>query len=320
MTLTYKDVNKAYERIKDWVVRTPLEHSFYLNNPERDVFFKLETMQPVKNFKLRGAMNKLLSLNEQEKEQGVAAISSGNHGASVSYGAKLLGMKSATIIVPETTPNSKVEKIKYFGGKVLQFGQNYDECHVKGEEYIKEHNLVKIDSYYDDPLIYAGQGTIAVEILEQNPDIDTIVIPVGGGGLLTGNAVAAKAIKPSIRVIGVQTAACPALIKSYEDNVFYDKYPNESSICDALVGGIGKLCYEMARDYVDEFVAVPESSIRRAVSFMAKEEKYIAEPGSCTTIAAVQDFPEIIGNGKVALIISGANIDGDLLTELLNEY
>lgn len=325
MTFNYDDVKAAYDRIKKYVPDTPLEKSFYLerlknidsSKGSRNYYFKLESFQRVKSFKIRGALNKMLTLNDDEIAKGVACISSGNHGSSVSYAASLLGIKNAKVIVPETTPQSKIDKIRYYGSDVLLMGKNYDEAHALGMSYIKEHGMTYIDAYYDDVLIYSGQGTIAIEILTQNPEIDTIIVPIGGGGLITGIAVAAKTIKPSIRIIGVQTQACPAMIKSYEDEVFYSEYPCEDSLCDSLIGGIGALSFKMAKDYVDDFIAVSENSIASAVSFMAREEKYIVEAGSCTTVAAVMDFAERIGGREIALVLSGGNIDGDVLEKLL---
>ncbi|MMZ49756.1 L-threonine dehydratase catabolic TdcB [compost metagenome] len=320
MTFSYEHVKNAYNRIKNHVKKTPLEESFYLGDDNRKYFFKLESLQRAKSFKIRGALNKMMTLTEEEKSCGVAAISSGNHGSSVSYAASILGIENVIIIVPQTTPQSKIDKIKYFGAEVMQIGKNYDEAHALGMEYISEHGLTYIDAYYSDPEIYGGQGTVAIEILEQNQDIDTIVVPIGGGGLITGIAVAAKSIKPSIRIIGVQTEACPAMLKSYEDNIFYEEYPNEESLCDALIGGVGKLSYEMARYYVDDFIAVSERSIAQAVSFMAKEEKYIVEAGSATAVAAITDHKERIGGRNVALVLTGGNIDGDVLTKILSQY
>ena len=320
MGFDYNEVKEAYERIKSYVRKTPLEESFYLGTEDQKVFFKLESFQRAKSFKIRGALNKMLTLSPEEIERGVATISSGNHGSSVSYAASLLGIKNAKVIVPETTPQSKVDKILYFGSEAMLMGKNYDEAHALGMQFIEDNGMTYIDAYYDDPKIYGGQGTIAIEILEQNPQIDTIVVPIGGGGLITGIAVAAKAIKPEIRIVGVQTENCPAMIKAYEDNVFYEEYPCEDSICDSLIGGIGALSYQMAKDYVDEFIAVSEETVGKAVSFMAKHEKYIVEAGSCVTVAALMDHRDRIGGKNVALVLSGGNIDGALLTELMNKY
>lgn len=320
MAFGFWEVQEAYQRIRPYVRRTPLEESFYLGDGRRRYFFKLESFQRAKSFKIRGAVNKLLTLTPQEAGRGVATISSGNHGSSVSYAASLLGIQNAVVIVPETAPRSKIDKIRYFGAEVLLMGKNYDEAHALGMEYIRARQLTYIDAYYDDPKIYGGQGTIALEILEQQPDIDTIVVPIGGGALLTGIAVAAKAVKPDIRVIGVQTEACPAMIKSYQDGRCYEDYPCGESLCDALVGGIGALSYQLAKDYVDDFLVVSEQTIGRAVSFMARQEKYIVEAGSCTTVAAVMEQRERVGGQNVALVLSGGNIDGDTLLMLMEKY
>ncbi len=319
-TFTAQEVRDAYERIRDYVYKTPLEESLYLGTEKRRYFFKLESLQTVKSFKIRGALNKMLTLTEEERKRGVATISSGNHGASVSYGARLLGIENARVIVPENTPKAKVDKIAFYGAKPMLMGIGYDEAHAKGMAYIQEQGLTYIDAYYDDPKIYGGQGTVALEILEQNPEIDTIVVPIGGGGLITGIAVAAKSVKPDIRVIGVQTEACPAMIKSYEDGVFYEEYPTTgNTVCDALVGGVGKLSYELLKDYVTDIIQVKEETIRKAVRHMIKEEKIIAEGAGAACAAAVMEQPERVGGANVALVVSGGNIDGDLMVELLNE-
>lgn len=318
-TFSAEEVRQAYSRIKDYVYRTPLEESLYLGTPNRRYFFKLECMQTVKSFKLRGALSKMTTLTNEERKRGVSTISSGNHGASVAYGAKLLGIENAKIIVPETTPQPKVDKIQFYGAEALLMGKDYDEAHAMGMAYIEENGLTYIDAYYDDPKIYGGQGTIALEILEQNPEIDTIAVPIGGGGLITGIAVAAKSIRPDIRIIGVQTEACPAMIKAFEDGVFYEEYPTTGdTICDALVGGVGKLSYEILKDYVTDIIEVKEETIRKAVKHMIKEEKFIVEGASASVVAAVMDHPERVGGTNIALVMSGGNIDGDLMVQLLN--
>ena len=320
MSFKFSDVQEAYEKITPYIKQTPLEESFYLGDERQKYFFKLEIMQTVKSFKVRGAANKLLNLTDEEKARGICAISSGNHGSAVSYLSSVLGIKNVTVIVPETAPKSKIFKIQHFGATVLKMGKNPDEAENLGNVYIKQNNLVKIDSYYDDARIYAGQGTVAIEILRQNPEIDTIVVPAGGGSLITGCAVAAKGINPNVRVIGVQTENCPALKKSIDENHFYEKYPCESSLCDALIGGIGKLCFELSPKYVDDVITVTEESIGKAISFMARKEKYIIEAGSATTVAAVMEHRKKIGGKNVALIISGGNIDGDLLCKMMETY
>ncbi|SHK32159.1 threonine ammonia-lyase [Paramaledivibacter caminithermalis] len=317
---SYLDVVKAYERIKDKIYKTPLDKSIYLSNENTNYYLKLECLQPVKSFKLRGALSKLTTLTEEEKKRGVVAISSGNHGAAVSYASKLLGIDNVMIFVSKATPQSKIEKIRYYGGNVKIAGENYDEVHEYGMKHIKDYDMTYIDAYYNDPIVYAGQGTVALEIFEQNPNIDTILVPIGGGGLITGISVAAKTINPDVKIIGVQTEACPAMIKALEDNVFYDTYPTKPSICEALVGGVGELAYQMARDYIDDIIEVHESFIEKAVAHIIKKEKVIAEPSSAITIAAIMQQSKKIDGRNIALVISGGNIDKDLMVSLLNKH
>ena len=320
MTFAYEEIKAAYDRIKPYIRKTPLETSMSLSE-ERKYSFKLEPFQTVKSFKIRGAMSKMTTLTEEERQRGVATISSGNHGASVSYAASILGIEKAQIIVPETTPQAKVDKIRYYGGEALLMGKNYDEAHAMGMEHIKSNGMTFIDAYYDDPKIYAGQGTIGIEIFEQDPDVDTIVVPIGGGGLITGIATAAKAIKPDVRIIGVQTEACPAMIKAFEDKVFYEEYPvTGDTVCDALVGGIGKLSYEILEPLVDDIIEVREETIKKAIVHMALNEKFIVEGAGAAALAAVMDKPERVGGKNVAMVVSGGNIDSELFCQLLTEY
>ena len=316
---TFDDVRAACDAIRPFVPVTPLVQSYCLGDAEKTFFFKLESLQRAKSFKIRGALNKMLSLTPEERERGVGAVSSGNHGSSVSYAASLLGIEKAVVIVPETTPTSKVEKIRHFGGEAKLMGQNYDEAHTLGMAYIEANGLTNIDSCHEDVYVYAGQGTVAIEILEQNPDIDMIVVPIGGGGIATGVALAAKTLKPGIRVIGVQTAACPAMIASYRDGVCYEEYPTEPSVCDALVGGVGIRAYEMLKEYMDEILPVSESYIRKATAMMIGQEKLVVETSSAITAAAVMEYPERIKGKNVALIMTGGNIDADRIAQLLEE-
>lgn len=321
MGFAYEEIKAAYDRIKPYIRKTPLEASMHLSTEERKYSFKLEPFQTVKSFKIRGAMSKMTTLTEDERTRGVATISSGNHGASVSYAAKVLGIEKAQIIVPETTPQAKVDKIRYYGGEALLMGKNYDEAHALGMEHIKNNGMTFIDAYYDDPKIYAGQGTIGIEILEQDPDVDTIVVPIGGGGLITGIATAAKAIKPDVRIIGVQTEACPAMIKAFEDKVFYEEYPvSGDTVCDALVGGIGKLSYEILEPMLEDIIEVREDTIKKAIVHMALNEKFIVEGAGAAALAAVMDEPERVGGNNIAMVVSGGNIDSELFCRLIAEF
>ena len=322
---SYKDVEEAYACLKDHLAPTPVVQSYYLGGPlsghddGRSYFFKLESMQRAKSFKIRGALNKMLTLTSEEAARGVGTVSSGNHGSSVAYAGQMLGIP-ATVIVPESCPQSKRDKIRYFGGTCLPMGKDYDEAHRLGMDYIEQQGLTYVDAYYDDPKIYGGQGTIAVELLQQIPDLDCIVMPVGGGGLSTGIATYAKHVNPNIRIVGVQTEACPAMWASWRDGVFYDEYPIGPTRCDATVGGVGALAYMRLRDVMDELIVVTEDEAAAACAFMAREEKLVAEVASCMTVAAVRDHREQVGGTKVALVISGGNIDGAMLDEVLREY
>lgn len=319
MTISYKDVIMARERIDKYIYKTPLDKSIYLSDEDTNIYLKLENQQGMKCAKLRGALSKLTSLSPQDIEKGVVAISSGNHGAALSYASNLLGIKNVTVYVPKTTPKSKVEKIKYFGANVVGVGENYDEAHEIGLELIKDKGSIFVDPCSDEEVI-AGQGTIGLEILEQQPSIDTILVPIGGGGIITGISIAAKHMKPGIKVIGLQTAACPAMVQSLKDNIFYETFPTEPSICDALVGGVGYIPYKMADECIDEIIVVDEEAIGKAVSFLMKKEKIISEPAGAIGIAAIRRNYSMCKGKNVAVVITGGNIDEDLMINLLNKY
>jgi len=313
-----KDIEAAHNRIEKYIYHTPLEKSMELSIGDGNVFLKLENQQKTGAYKLRGALSKLTSLTEEELVKGIGAISSGNHGAAVSYGANLLGIKSPHIFVPEITPKSKIQKINYYGGNVIKLGKNYDEVHQEGMKMIKENDYSFIDPCSDEVVI-AGQGSIALEILEENPQIDTILVPIGGGGIITGVSIAAKAINPKIKIIGVQTAACPAMLASLRDQVFYESYESQESICDALVGGVGYIPYSLASETIDDIILVEEEDIRRAVKHLLLKEKTVAEPAGAIGVGALLSNPKFIKGKSVAVVITGGNIDEELLKEIVGE-
>ncbi|MCT4607489.1 MAG: threonine/serine dehydratase [Marinisporobacter sp.] len=318
--LTYKDIELAYERIKEHIYMTPLEKSFKLSDQNAEVFMKLENQQPVvKSYKIRGAMNKLMSLTKEEIKRGVTAISSGNHGAALAYAASRLNIYPTEIFVPETTPFSKIEKMSRFGAKVNKVGKDFDEAHHIGEERIKELGLMEVNPC-EDPACMAGAGTISLEIFNQNSDIDVILVPIGGGGLITGISVYAKHRNPNIEVIGVQTKASPAMKKSLEDGVCYEYFESTESICDALVGGIAKTPYIMAKKCIDDVILVKEEDLAKATVAMMKDEKIICEPSSAIVYAAYEENKERFKGKKVALVITGGNMKDELLKKLINQY
>lgn len=314
--VTYESILAAKERIENRVYNTPLDYSMYLSNEKFRVYLKLEAQQKLKSFKVRGALNKMMNLTEAEKKLGVITVSSGNHGGGVSYGSSLLQGIKATVVVPESTPESKVEKIRYYGARVIQKGENYDAANAYAKKLIAKEGLTYIDACSDLDVI-AGQGTIGLEMLEANPKLDTILVPIGGGGMITGISIAAKAIKPDIRIIGVQTEACPAMVASMKEEIFYEEYPTEQSICDALVGGVGQIPYEMSKSAIDEIIVVSESAIKKATKHLLIKEKVVSEPSGAVGVAALMEHGEKIKGQEVALVISGGNLDENLMKKLL---
>lgn len=316
--IEFQDVILSRERISEYIYETPLKESQYLSKQGTNIYLKLENQQKMNCAKVRGAFSKITNLSPEEISKGIVAISSGNHGAAVSYASSLLGIENATIYVPETTPSSKTEKIQYYGANVVKVGKNYDEAHEIGGEIIKSSGSIFIDPC-SDPTVIAGQGTIAMEILEQEPSIDTILVPIGGGGIITGISIAAKHINPDIKIIGVQTAACPAMVASLRDEQFYEMYPTEDSICDALVGGVGEIPYKMAKQCIDHIIVVEEEDIADAIKFLLFKEKIIAEPAGAVGVAAVRKDPELFKGKNVAIVITGGNIDEELLLSIVKQ-
>ena len=317
---TGDDVRAAYERIKDRVRRTPLEDSIHLSDDERTYRFKLESQQLGKSFKIRGALNTIAQLTPDQVSRGVGTVSTGNHAVAVAYAARELGIENCMVIVPFGISRSKLDRIRFYGARVMTMGDSYDEALTLGLNYIDRHELFYVDPGGCDPLVCAGQGTIGYEIALQHPKVDTIVAPVGSGGLVTGIAVGARAVRPDMRIVGVQTAACPSLYQSLKDGVCYSTYPiTGDTICDAVVGGAGQIAFEMLPTLIDEWVVVEEPAIRSALRFMVEHEQCVIEGGSAMVVAAVREHPELVGGTNVALVISGGNVDGPMLARVLNE-
>lgn len=317
---TGEDVLAAYIRIREHVRRTPLDDSLYLSDDERRYRFKMESQQVGRSFKIRGVFNVLSQLTPQQIKRGVGTVSTGNHAIAVAYAAQQLGIENCVVIVPFGIARSKIDRMRLYGARVMTMGSTYDEALTLGLNYIDSSELFYVDPGQDDPQVYAGQGTIGYEIALLHPSVDTIVAPVGSGGLITGIAVGARVLRPDMRIVGVQTAACPAMYQSLKDGMCYTTYPvTGDTICDAVVGGAGRLAFEMLPNLLDEWVIVSEDSIRDALRFMVEEEQTVIEGGSAMVVAAVREYPDLVGGTNVALVISGGNVDGYMLARVLNE-
>ncbi|MFQ6075184.1 MAG: threonine/serine dehydratase [Candidatus Bathyarchaeia archaeon] len=315
--ITLQDVLKAQNTIKGHVTRTPTQLSQALSQRTgAEVYLKLETVQPIRAFKIRGALNKISSLTPTERDKGVITASTGNHGLAVAYSARLFGLK-AVIYVPEDAVEEKVDAIERLGAEVVRVGRDYQEAYLKSLESQRRTGATYLHSY-NDPLVIAGQGTIGLELLEDVPDIDTVIVPVGGGGLISGVGMAAKTIKPNIRIIGVQAAGAPAMYDSWKEGRIVER--PVKTIADGLASRKPlKLTFEMVKRYVDDIVLVTDDEMVEAMRLLIREEHLLAEPSGAAALAALLFRHRPKPGEKVALIVSGANVSTDLLGEILGK-
>lgn len=306
-------IRRASSAISPFIERTPLRNSFYYSDHSGlDMYLKLENWQPTGSFKVRGALNFLQSLTVQEKLHGVVAWSAGNHGLGVAYAASIFEAP-ATIFVPRSTPKSKLEKLRYFP-VTLRTEETYEDCELQARAFATTERLTSVHPY-DDWRTVAGAGTVGLEICEQMPEVDAILVPVGGGGLISGIAIAAKSIDPEIKIIAVQSASSPALPKSLEDQHCYEEFPVEHSICEGLAGGIGKIVYELAPKFIDEIILVDEKQVRGAIRDLLEHEQIVAEASAAISMAALPLIESVPRGSRVAAVISGGNLRMQLLRE-----
>lgn len=314
-TVTYQDILNAAENLKGQITRTPMQYSKTLSEiTGADVWIKFENFQFTASFKERGALNRLLSLTEDERKRGVIAMSAGNHAQGVAYHATRLGIPS-TIVMPKGTPFNKIEHTRRLGARVIIHGDNLVESSDYAHELCDKENLVFVPPY-DDAMVIAGQGTIALEMLEDNKDLDTIIVPVGGGGLIAGVAVAAKAIKPNIEIIGVEPAMYPSMNAALRQ--LKDVKCEGQTIAEGIaVKNVGELPLQIAREYVREVIPIEESYMEQAINLFCNVEKTIAEGAGAAGLGLLLAHPEKFKGKKVGLILSGGNIDPRLLASVL---
>ena len=316
--ITRQDILHAHETIRPHIFRTPLRVSFLLS--ERvgaSVYLKLENWQIGGSFKLRGALNRMAALTDAERACGIVTASAGNHALGVGYAARALNVSPATIFVPRTAPRTKLAKLREFPVEVRQVGETYDDAQRAADEFARENGATFIHAY-DDPRTVAGQGTIGLEILEDLPNVEAILVPVGGGGMITGIAVAAKTLAPSTRIVAIQTDASPALRDSLRDNKCYEEYAHAPTICEGLAGGIGKMVFEAAQNkLIDDVVIVAEEDVRAAIRALAETEQLVIEGSGAVGIAALVTRAIDLRGKRVAVVLSGGNIDVENLRLLI---
>jgi threonine dehydratase len=312
--VTLADIRAAAERIRGAVVRTPSHWSRTLSKMTGcDVHLKFENLQFTSSFKERGALNKLLSLSAEERGRGVAAMSAGNHAQGVAYHAGRLGIPT-TIVMPVTTPFVKVAATQAHGAQVLLDGETLNEAQARAEAIALESGLTLVHPY-DDLLVIAGQGTIALEMLEQAPDLEMLVIPVGGGGLIAGNAVAARSVAPLIEIIGAEAALYPSVWNALHGG---DRPCGGPTLAEGIaVKNVGALTFPIVKELVTELVLVDEVHLERAVNAYLTLQKTMAEGAGAAGLAAMLAKPDRFRGRKVGLILCGGNIDPRILASVM---
>ena len=306
--ISLQDVFAARSRIAPFVRHTPIEFSAPLG-----ACLKLENLQRTGSFKLRGALSRVLVLADQEKRRGVITASAGNHAQGVALGCMQVGV-SAVIVMPEATPRTKIEATRSLGAEVRLFGATYDDAESEARRIERESGRVYV-SAYNDPLVVAGQGTIALEILQDVPDVIKVLVPVGGGGLISGAGVALKASSPAIRVIGITSRATPAMYNHLKGT----DLPQLPTLAEGLSGGVepGAITLDMAPQVVDDILLVEETDIRAAIAWLVETHHLIAEGSGAVGIAALRKWPSLAAGGPTVAIVSGGNLDVGELRKII---
>ncbi|MFO7253472.1 MAG: threonine ammonia-lyase, partial [Actinomycetes bacterium] len=313
--VSYEDVVAARKLLDDVIVRTPMQYSRVLSElVGGPVYLKCENLQRAGSFKIRGAYVRIARLSEEERARGVVAASAGNHAQGVALASQLLGTQ-ATVYMPEGAPLPKVEATRAYGAQVVFAGQTVDAALAEATKYAERTGAVFIHPF-DHPDIVAGQGTLGLEIVDQLPEVGTIVLAIGGGGLAAGVALAAKTLRPGVRVVGVQAENAAAFPLSLAAGRPVTVEPSSTMADGIAVGRPGDLTFEMIHYLVDQVVTVPEETISRALLLCLERAKLVVEPAGVAGVAALLDQPHMV-EPPVAVVLSGGNIDPLLLSKLL---
>jgi threonine dehydratase len=312
--ITVDDIREARAQMQGSVVKTPCAKSVTLSKiTGAEVYLKFENLQFTGSFKDRGALIKLLQLDQKQRRRGVIANSAGNHAQGVAYHARRLGIPT-TIVMPVNTPNVKISQTRDLGAQIVLHGETVDEAAINAQQICDEQNLTYIHPY-NDPAIIAGQGTVALEMLDAAPRIDTLVIPVGGGGLISGNAIAARAIKPEMEIIGVESQFYPS---AYQARHGQDNECGGHTIAEGIaVSQPGTINLPIMDELVSDIILVSEEDIERAIDLLITIEKTVVEGAGAAGLAAVLANPDRFRGRTLGLILSGGNIDTRMLSSIL---
>jgi threonine dehydratase len=316
--ITFVDIEEARERIQKQIYLSPFPYSETISRLTGNrVFFKLENLQMTGSFKERGALNRLLTLTPGEAKSGVIAASAGNHGMAVAFHSRRLDI-AATIVMPLHAPLIKVSRVRQYGAQIVLHGTDYDEAFAEAHRLAQEKGLAFIHAF-NDPRVVAGQGTIGLELYEQNPDLDAVVVPVGGGGLIGGIALVLKTFNRKIRVIGVRAESVPSMKAALQKGK-PTGLPRAMTIADGIaVRAVGDMPLALVKKYVDDIVTVSEGEIANAVLLLLEIEKTVAEGAAAVPLAALVNNKTVLSNCNVGLVISGGNIDMNLISRIIEK-
>lgn len=307
---------KAKEKLSKVLLKTSLIHSpIFSKEAGNEVYIKPENLQKTGSFKIRGAYNKITNLSDEEKKKGVIASSAGNHAQGVAYGAKESGIK-AVIVMPKSTPLIKVESTKQYGAEVVLHGDVYDDAFKKAKELEEKEGYIFVHPFDDEDVIH-GQGTIALEILEELPETDIILVPIGGGGLISGIACAAKILKPEIKIIGVEPEGAASAYEAIKENKVVELKEANTIADGTAVKKIGNITFEYIKKYVDEIITVSDYELMESFLLLVEKHKIIAENSGILSLAALKKLKE--KNKKVVSVVSGGNIDVLMISSMINK-
>ena len=316
--LNFNDILQARRNLHGIVRQTPFDRSAVLSErTHMEVYLKAECLQHTGSFKLRGAYHKIASLSAEEKSNGVVTSSAGNHAQGVGYAATRFNIP-ARIFVPRIIPRNKLEAIQRYEVEVVVAGKLFDEAHAAALADAQKSGRVFIRAF-DDSLIMAGHGTLGLEMLEEISDLNALIVPVGGGGMIAGVATAAKTINPEIRIIGCQSTASCAMARSLEEDHVYLTFPSKETIAEGLEGGISEITFKLGRRLIDRMVLVEEAEIRSAIRFLLEHHRLVVEGSGAVGVAALLYERWSNPGCKVGVVLSGGNLDYQLLKQIITD-